>query len=234
MLCLTQQQKRRIPVKLNTKKMARVKFGNFFQLPDDSGIYLVENSDGKIIYVGISTTSLRDRWANHEKTDSCREHGANWLAYQTYDDNEELIQREKDCIVKYSPVLNNQNVVRIPIRKVFDNPADCLKRLHELRVIEKQVASEIESIKDEALEILETEYDGSYTTKEFSFAVVTKSCWQYPDECKQAVKQIKKEYEKNGQADQYYSKYALHRPLVAKEKSRSSDSGFDNNINSVA
>jgi hypothetical protein len=161
--------------KFNIKKMARVKFGSFPQMPDSPGIYFVLGEEDEVIYVGISITSLRERLSTHEKLDLFREANANWVAYSEHEDEDELIQWEKDCIVKYSPQLNIQNITKLNNKITYPNPLDCLKRLHELRVLEKQIAEEIELIKDEALEIIDSEYNGFYADKEYSFSVVTQS-----------------------------------------------------------
>lgn len=204
--------------KFNIKKMARLKFGSFPQMPDNSGIYFILGEEDKIIYVGISVASLRERLSTHEKLDLFREANANWVAYSEHEDEDELIQWEKDCIVKYSPQLNIQNITKLNNKITYSNPLDCLKRLHELRVLEKQIAKEIELIKDEALEIIESEYNGFYTDKDYSFSVVTQSRWQYPEECKEAIKKIHAEYQKNGMADQYYSRHAVHKVAKIKKK----------------
>jgi hypothetical protein len=54
------------------KKLGKVLLGDHNNLPDTPGIYFAIDSANRAWYVGISTSSLRQRHAKHEKLDLIR------------------------------------------------------------------------------------------------------------------------------------------------------------------
>jgi hypothetical protein len=88
------------------KKLAKTLLGDHNNLPDSPGIYFALDAASRVWYVGISTTSLRNRHAKHEKISEFKEHKIQHIAYFTWTDANDLEEWEIGYIRKFDPPLN--------------------------------------------------------------------------------------------------------------------------------
>lgn len=84
------------------------------RLPAAPGIYFAVIDDDYVAYVGISTTSLRQRWAGHNRKHSIRELGTVRIAFIATDDIAALRALEREAIVALTPPLNVQHIPKAP------------------------------------------------------------------------------------------------------------------------
>lgn len=81
--------------------------------PDSPGIYCAIIDDGWLAYVGITATSLRQRWGSHHLKLILPDMGATRLHYQVLADEHVLFRVELAIIAHFNPILNGWSPSRI-------------------------------------------------------------------------------------------------------------------------
>ena len=86
-------------------------FGDRKKLPDSPGVYFVVDED-QILYVGITSSSLRTRWASHHRYDQVAEVAPQGKIFfqEVPESFEQLREREDRLIAEFRPTLNYQPV----------------------------------------------------------------------------------------------------------------------------
>ena len=96
-------------------KLPRISLGDFKNLPDSPGIYFALDGASRVWYIGISTTSLRNRHSNHEKMPEFKDNNIQHIAFFIWNDIEELESWEIGYIQKFNPPLNlNHKAMSLP------------------------------------------------------------------------------------------------------------------------
>jgi hypothetical protein len=80
------------------------------RLPDVPGLYFAVIDDDYVAYVGISTTSIRQRWAAHNRKRSILELGTVRIAFVAENDTATLRAMEREAIAALAPPLNTQHI----------------------------------------------------------------------------------------------------------------------------
>jgi hypothetical protein len=86
------------------------------QLPDSPGIYFVIRGRA-IVYIGISETSIKSRWASHHRFLGIKAMGGAVIAYQQYCEGD-IREVETALIDIFMPKLNNEFVDPIALRNL--------------------------------------------------------------------------------------------------------------------
>jgi hypothetical protein len=86
------------------------------QLPDSPGIYFVIRGRA-IVYIGISETSIKSRWASHHRFPGIKAMGGAVIAYQDYCEGD-IRKIEAALIDIFMPKLNNEFVDPIALRNL--------------------------------------------------------------------------------------------------------------------
>lgn len=185
------------------KKLAKVLLGDHSNLPDSPGIYFALDASNRVWYVGISTTSLRDRHAQHEKLTSFKANKVQHIAYHTWTDVQELHEWELGFIQKFDPPLNmNLTKKDLPQIDLGYSEAHYISRYREIKQQIALLTQEMEELKPNLVTLLEREGGKiADTTRGFSGYIQSRKSWQYSldlEARKEAVKLLQKQEEESG------------------------------------
>lgn len=76
------------------------------RLPPTPGLYFAIADGREVVYIGLSTTSIRGRWLQHSRQASIRRRGDITIAYLEMDDIPALKTAERLAIRSIQPALN--------------------------------------------------------------------------------------------------------------------------------
>jgi hypothetical protein len=167
------------------KKLGKVLLGDHNNLPDTPGIYFAIDSANRVWYVGISTSSLRQRHANHEKLEDFKTCKVQHIAYFVWNDEQDLHEWELGYIQKFDPPLNMNH-----------------SRYREIKEQLALLEQEMEELKPNLVTLLEAN-GGKLADKFLGYTGYTQSrkSWQYSPDLearKDAIKQLQKQEEESG------------------------------------
>jgi len=186
---------------ITIKKLAKVNLGEHHNLPDSPGIYFICDQAYRVWYVGISTSSLRQRHQQHERTEDFKTHGGQWICYLSWDDVDDLHEWEVDHIHKFQPPLNkNLTQPELPLIDLGYDQSNYFSRYREIKQIQASLEQELEQLKPNLVTLIEN-HGGKIKTSEFSAYLKKRTTYSYSSEVEQLnlqLKDKKKEEEKTG------------------------------------
>lgn len=185
------------------KKLGKVLLGDHNNLPDTPGIYFAIDSANRVWYVGISTSSLRQRHANHEKLEDFKTSKVQHIAYFVWNDEQDLHEWELGYIQKFDPPLNmNHTKKDLPQIDLGYSEEHFISRYREIKEQLALLEQEMEELKPNLVTLLEAN-GGKLADKVLGFTGYTQSrkSWQYSPDLearKDAIKQLQKQEEESG------------------------------------
>ncbi|MDH6058168.1 GIY-YIG nuclease family protein [Umezakia ovalisporum] len=188
-------------MKITIKKLAKVMLGEYHNLPDSPGIYFICDDAYRVWYVGISTSSLRQRHQNHERTADFKSNGCQWICYLNWDSVEDLHDWEYQNIQKFQPPLNkNLTEPELPLIDLGYDESEYFKRYQEIKQIQANLDQELEELKPNLVTLIE-KHGGKIKTSNLSAFLVKRNTWDYSEEVEALNSQLKlkkKEEENTG------------------------------------
>lgn len=187
------------------KKLAKIPLGDHNNLPDSPGIYFALDAASRVWYVGISTTSLRERHAKHEKLPEFKEHKIQHIAYFVWTDVDDLEEWEVGYIQKFDPPLNmNHAQKELPQIDLGYGEENYINRYREIKEQIALLEQEMEELKPNLVTLLERE-GGKIADKMLGFSgyLVSRKTYQYSPKIESftdLLKQAKKQEEEDGTA----------------------------------
>jgi hypothetical protein len=185
------------------KKLARVGVESVADLPDSPGIYFAIDPAFRVWYIGISTTSLRDRHRSHHRIADFKEYSVQWIAYMVYNDDEDLKEWEIEAIAKFRPPLNQTHMeYDLPVIDLGYDRSQFLSRYKEIKLMQKALEEELEWLKPNIISLLD-EHEGRIKTSEFNVWKTCRKTWQYSsmiEKLQEHIKMLKKKEEDDGTA----------------------------------
>jgi hypothetical protein len=185
------------------KKLGRVLLGDHQNLPDSPGIYFAIDSANRVWYVGISTSSLRERHAKHEKLEDFKTNKVQHIAYFVWTDEQDLHEWELGYIQKFDPPLNmNHTKKDLPQIDLGYSEEHFISRYREIKDQIKLLEQEMEELKPNLVTLLEAN-GGKLADKSLGFSGYTQSrkTWQYSPDLeakKEAIRELQKHEEETG------------------------------------
>lgn len=187
------------------KKLGRVLLGDHNNLPDSPGIYFALDAASRVWYVGISTTSLRNRHAKHEKLSEFKEHKIQYIAYFVWTDVSDLEEWEIGYIQKFDPPLNmNHTKKELPQINLGYSEENYINRYKEIKQHIALLEQELEELSPNVVTLLERK-GGKISDKLLGFSgyLATKKSYQYSSKVgslRELLKQTQKQEEEDGTA----------------------------------
>jgi hypothetical protein len=183
------------------KKLAKVMLGEHHNLPDSPGIYFICDDAYRVWYVGISTSSLRHRHQNHERTGDFKSNGGQWICYLNWDDVDDLHDWEYKNIQKFQPPLNkNLTEPELPLVDLGCDESEYFHRYREIKQMQASLEQQLEELKPNLVTLIE-KHGGKIKTHDLNAYLVHKKTWGYSEEVEalnSLLKEKKKEEEKTG------------------------------------
>jgi hypothetical protein len=185
------------------KKLGKVSLGDHNNLPDSPGIYFAIDSASRVWYVGISTSSLRQRHSQHEKQQQFKKNKVQHIAYFVWNDEQDLNEWEFGYIQKFDPPLNmNLTQKDLPQINLGYNEEHFVSRYKEIKQQIALLSLELEELKPNLVTLLEVN-GGKLKTSDFSGYTQSRRSWQYSKEIetkKQEIKLLEEQEVKSGVA----------------------------------
>lgn len=187
------------------KKLGKVLLGEHNNLPDAPGIYFATDSASRVWYVGISTSSLRQRHAKHEKLEDFRTNKIQHIAYFVWTDEQDLHEWELGYIQKFDPPLNmNLTKKELPQIDLGYSEEHFISRYREIKEQLALLEQEMEELKPNLVTLLEAN-GGKLADKSLGFTgyLQSRKSWQYSAEVeakKEAIKLLEKQEQESGVA----------------------------------
>jgi hypothetical protein len=187
------------------KKLAKTLLGDHNNLPDSPGIYFALDAANRVWYVGISTTSLRNRHASHEKLPEFKEHKVQYIAYFVWTDIDDLEEWEIGYIQKFNPPLNINHIQKeLPQIDLGYGEEHYISRYREIKEQIALLEQEMEELKPNLVTLLERE-GGKVSNKPLGFSgyLTSRKSYQYSSKVeaiKELLKQSQKQEEEDGTA----------------------------------
>lgn len=185
------------------KKLGRVLLGDHNNLPESPGIYFAIDSANRVWYVGISTSSLRQRHANHERINDFKTNKVQHIAYYVWTDEQDLQEWELGYIQKFDPPLNmNHTKKDLPQIDLGYSEENFINRYREIKEQLALLEQEMEELKPNLVTLLESN-GGKLADKSLGLTgyIQSRKSWQYSAETeakKEAIKQLQKQEEETG------------------------------------
>lgn len=169
---------------ISVKKLGKTLLGGHNELPDAPGIYFAIDSAHRVWYVGISTTSLRQRHSSHEKLEDFKTNKVQHIAYYVWNDLEDLQDWEIEAIQRFDPPLNmnhvNQDLPQIDLGYGEEHFID---RYKEIKQQIKMLEQELEQLAPNLVTLLEVK-GGTISDKRLGYTgyIGKRQTWQYSPE----------------------------------------------------
>lgn len=183
------------------KKLAKVMLGEHHNLPDSPGIYFICDDAYRVWYVGISTSSLRQRHQNHERTGDFKSNGGQWICYLNWDDVDDLHDWEYQNIQKFQPPLNkNLTEPELPLVDLGYDESEYFHRYREIKQMQASLEQELEELKPNLVTLIE-KHGGKIKTRDLNAYLIKRKTWDYSEEVEalnSQLKEKKKEEENTG------------------------------------
>ena len=186
-------------------KLPRISLGDFKNLPDSPGIYFALDGASRVWYIGISTTSLRNRHSNHEKMPEFKDNNIQHIAFFIWNDIEELESWEIGYIQKFNPPLNlNHKAMSLPQINLGYSEEKYISRFREIKSIMSLLEQELEELKPNLVTLLENE-GGKISDKKLGISgyLSSRKSYEYSskvEDLKERLKVLQKQEENDGTA----------------------------------
>lgn len=96
-------------------KLPSLCFADVRQMPDAPGIYCIVVDGAHLVYVGCTSTTLRERWANHHQVYAASTLGENPRVYFHVMDADLTWAAESIIIRTFHPILNGRPLFQVGV-----------------------------------------------------------------------------------------------------------------------
>ena len=181
------------------KKLPKVKISEIDSLPTTSCIYFAMDTTLRVWYVGASE-NLRDALKTEQMYSSFVANRVYWIAYFLWEDWEDLMDWERDCLIKFNPPLNKTTEeYGLPITDLGYSQSQYLARYKEIQDMIKLLEREKEELKPNIISLLE-ENEGKIDTDNLKAWMNVRKSYIYSPQL-ESMRQKVSELQKNEEMD---------------------------------